>query len=253
MRTGSRTSVVTPSRSECIPPQKNTTSKLFETGARPQQVAQYFGLPGKQQQTPADAYAVGCDWSESLAVEIDPKWTSGMYLVLVRMLHEGVTIEREGFFVVKAREPEHADFVLIHTTSTMLAYNDWGGANHYRGVPDGSGDVPTPISSTQRPVARGMLRKPEGAARNIHTDTPGIGWIPRHPPYEWAWVNGYSRHHADAFWATYERPFTVWAEEQGFRVHHVTQHDLALRSVGAAGIFMRSCRRSRRVLVLGDA
>ena len=200
--------------------------EIVRDGARPQQVAQYFGLPGKQQQTPADAYAVGCDWSESLAVEIDPKWTSGMYLVLVRMLHEGVTIEREGFFVVKAREPEHADFVLIHTTSTMLAYNDWGGANHYRGVPDGSGDVPTPISSTQRPVARGMLRKPEGAARNIHTDTPGIGWIPRHPPYEWAWVNGYSRHHADAFWATYERPFTVWAEEQGFRVHHVTQHDL---------------------------
>ena len=200
--------------------------EIVRDGARPQQVAQYFGLPGKQQQTPADAYAVGCDWSESLAVEIDPKWTSGMYLVLVRMLHEGVTIEREGFFVVKAREPEHADFVLIHTTSTMLAYNDWGGANHYRGVPDGSGDVPTPISSTQRPVARGMLRKPEGAARNIHTDTPGIGWIPRHPPYEWAWVNGYSRHHADAFWVTYERPFTVWAEEQGFRVHHVTQHDL---------------------------
>lgn len=79
--------------------------EIVRDGARPQQVAQYVGLPGKQQQTPADAYAVGCDWSESLAVEIDPKWTSGMYLVLVRMLHQGVTIEREGFFVVKAREP----------------------------------------------------------------------------------------------------------------------------------------------------
>ena len=55
--------------------------EIVRDGARPQQVAQYFGLPGKQQQTPADAYAVGCDWSESLAVEIDPKWTSGMYLV----------------------------------------------------------------------------------------------------------------------------------------------------------------------------
>ncbi|WP_372450950.1 N,N-dimethylformamidase beta subunit family domain-containing protein, partial [Rhodococcus qingshengii] len=94
--------------------------EIVRDGARPQQVAQYFGLPGKQQQTPAGAYAVGCDWAESLAVEIDPKWTSGMYLVLVRMLHEGVTIEREGFFVVKAREPEHADFVLIHTTSTPM-------------------------------------------------------------------------------------------------------------------------------------
>lgn len=200
--------------------------EIVRDGARPHSIVKYIGLPGKQQATPADAYAVGCGWSESLAFTVASNWSSGMYLILVRMRHEGVVVEREGFFIVRSRDAALADLVLIHTTSTMLAYNDWGGANHYRGVPDGSGDVPTPISSTQRPIARGMLRKPEGAARNIHTDTPGVGWVPRHPPYEWAWVNGYSRHHADAFWATYERPFTVWAEEQGFRVHHITQHDL---------------------------
>ncbi|AGT95167.1 hypothetical protein O5Y_26750 [Rhodococcus erythropolis CCM2595] len=200
--------------------------EVVRDGARPQSIVKYIGLPGKQQSTPDDAYATGCDWSESVAFTVAPNWASGMYLILVRMRHEGGVVEGEGFFIVKAREPEHADMVLIHTTSTMLAYNDWGGANNFRGAPDGFGDVATPISSTQRPIARGMLRKPEGAARNIHTDMPGIGWVPRHPPYEWAWVNGYSRHHADAFWATYERPFTVWAEEQAFLVHHITQHDL---------------------------
>ncbi|WP_051253070.1 N,N-dimethylformamidase beta subunit family domain-containing protein [Rhodococcus erythropolis] len=122
--------------------------EVVRDGARPQSIVKYIGLPGKQQSTPDDAYATGCDWSESVAFTVAPNWASG------------------------------------------------------------------------------MLRKPEGAARNIHTDMPGIGWVPRHPPCEWAWVNGYSRHHADAFWATYERPFTVWAEEQAFLVHHITQHDL---------------------------
>ena len=44
--------------------------------------------------------------------------------------------------------------------------------------------------------------------------------------YEWAWHNGYSRHHADAGWATYERPFTVWEAEHSYTVAHISQTDL---------------------------
>lgn len=201
--------------------------EIVRDGAEPTVVFTQTGLTGQEHQTPVDAYAVGCDWPEALSVTVDPTWSSGFYLIILRCNYRGRVIEREGFFVVRAASPAGADMVLIHTTSTMLAYNDWGGANHYRGLPDDLGnDVPSPVSSTQRPVARGMLRKPIGAPRNVHTDMPGPGWIPRHPPYEWAWHNGYSRHHADAFWATYERPFVVWAENQGFAVHHITQHDL---------------------------
>ncbi|OHT78298.1 hypothetical protein BKG69_16985 [Mycobacteroides chelonae] len=200
--------------------------EIIRDGAVPLSVAKYTDLPGKVQETPDSAYAVGCSWTESLAVKVDPEWTSGMYLILVRMEHDGSFVEREGFFIVRARDAGAADMVLIHTTSTLLAYNDWGGANYYRGVPDGAGDVPSPISSTQRPVARGMLRLPATAPRNVHTHTPPFGWVPNYPQFEWSWEKRYSRHHADAFWATYERPFTVWAEEQGYRVHHLTQHDL---------------------------
>lgn len=201
--------------------------EVIRDGAQPTTVFQQSGLTGHPHDTPADAYAVGCGWPDAFTVTVDPEWISGFYLIVLRCLHEGRVMEREGFFVVRGDAPDEADFVLIHTTSTMLAYNDWGGANHYRGVLDDFGnDMPSPVSSTQRPVARGMLRKPVGAPREIHTDMPEPGWIPRHPAYEWAYLNGYSRHHAEAFWATYERPFTVWAERSGYIMHHLTQHDL---------------------------
>lgn len=78
----------------------------------------------------------------------------------------------------------------------------------------------------QRPLGKGFLSKPEGAPRNVHSTIPPGGWVPRHEGYEWALANGYSRHHAEAFWATYERPFFIWAEEQGYTLDFLTQWDL---------------------------
>ena len=48
------------------------------------------------------------------------------------------------------------------------------------------------------------------------------------PPYEWARLNGYSRHLADAYWATYQRNFALWAERNGYELDYLTQHDLHL-------------------------
>ena len=203
--------------------------EIVRDGHSPKTVFRREGIPGIAQQTPPDAYAVGCGWRDATTVVIDPVWTSGFYLIIVRVQTDsGHVVEREGFFIVRTTIPQNADFLLIHATSTVLAYNDWGGANHYRGLPDSSGglDTPTPIASARRPIARGMLRKPVGAPRIPHTDVPPPHWIPRYPTYEWAWHRGYSRHHADAGWATYERPFTVWAEQAGYTVAHISQTDL---------------------------
>lgn len=203
--------------------------EIIRDGHSPVTVYRREGIPGIIQQTPPDAYAVGCGWTDALTVAIDPTWTPGFYLIVVRTrTRDGHLIEREGFFLLSTPSPVDADFVLIHATSTVLAYNDWGGANHYRGLPDGAGgfDTPTPISSARRPIARGMLRKPIGAPREPHRDVPPPHWRPRFASYEWAWHSGYSRHHADAGWATYERPFTVWAEQSGYTVAHISQTDL---------------------------
>lgn len=221
-------------RGERVALRVHTTAEVFDVavirdGAAPRTVLEVAGLPGREQDTPEDAYAVGCGWEESLAIELDERFEPGYYLVILATTdQDGKRMEREAFFIVRPDAPAEVDLLLLHTTSTLLAYNDWGGANHYRGLPDGKyDDVPSPFSATARPIARGMLRKPVGAARNAHTDVAlPPGWVPRHPSYEWAWVNGYSRHHADAGWATYERQFTVWAENAGYRVGHLTQSDL---------------------------
>ena len=221
-------------RGETVSLRVHTTEELYDVeilrdGAHPVAVFSVKGLAGRTQATPTNAYASGCGWEESIAIKLGEGFEPGFHLVILRTCTtDGALLEREAFFIIRPDGPADADILLIHATSTLLAYNDWGGGNHYRGLPDGHrNDTPSPLSATQRPIARGMLRKPVGSARNAHTDeTLPLGWVPRHPTYEWACVNGYSRHHADAGWATYERPFTVWAEQQGYRVGHITQTDL---------------------------
>ncbi|UUW90851.1 N,N-dimethylformamidase beta subunit family domain-containing protein [Pimelobacter simplex] len=200
--------------------------RVVRDGADPVEVWSARDQPGVAHPTPDDAYAVGCGWPVALRIPVDPTWDSGFYLVVVGVEADGRRHEREGFFVVRAPEPR-AELALVLTTGTLTAYNDWGGANHYRGLGDDPyADIPAPVLSNRRPVARGMLRLPDGAPRNANPATPGPGYRPRHPTYEWAITHGYTRHHSDAFWATYERPFVGWAERQGYRFDYLTQQDL---------------------------
>jgi hypothetical protein len=114
----------------------HTTADTFDIevirdGAKLHTVFHKTGLPGQKCETPSDAYAVGCGWPEALRIHLEPgKWESAFYPVIVRIVDSrGVPFEREGFFVVKSKERSRsatnsADFVLIHATSTLLAYND---------------------------------------------------------------------------------------------------------------------------------
>jgi hypothetical protein len=201
--------------------------EIVRDGADPAVVWRRADILGERHATPADAYAAGCGWPVTIEVPLPADWRSGFYLVRLIVDEGGARHwEREAFFVLRAR-PRRQRAALVLTTSTMIAYNDWGGANHYRGLGDDPrNDVASPVLSTQRPIARGMLSKPPGAPREAHAFTPPMFWQPRYPAYEWARLYGYSRHHADAFWATYERPFAVWAESCGYAFDYLTQHDL---------------------------
>lgn len=206
--------------------------EIIKDGYIPRTVHHETNLSGKQQPTREDSYASGCNWTESLSITLDAEtYPPGFYLIIIRVLeHNGRPHEREGFFIVRPNPStiSSKSLLLIHATCTLLAYNDWGGANHYRGIPDGyQDDIPSPLSSTQRPIARGMLRLPQNAPRESNNNLDiAQGDTPRYPPLEYAWYFRYSRHYADAGWATYERPFTVWAEANGYDVHHITQLDL---------------------------
>ncbi|MCO5081012.1 MAG: hypothetical protein M9955_05050 [Rhizobiaceae bacterium] len=201
---------------------------ITRDGSKPEVVHVAENLVADHRPTPLDAYAKGCGWPVGYSWTIPDSLASGFYLVTVRTTQpSGEIWEREHFFVVKAPAGRKNWIALVVTTSTMLAYNDWGGANHYRGLGnDPRNDAASPLSSTQRPIARGMLKKPAGAPREANHLTLPIGGAPRYASYEWARHQGYSRHHADSGWATYERLFAVWAEEAGYAIDYLTQHDL---------------------------
>ncbi|MDW5593405.1 N,N-dimethylformamidase beta subunit family domain-containing protein [Conexibacter stalactiti] len=202
---------------------------VIRDGLQPERVWARSGLPGAAHPTPENAYAVGCGWPVALSIEIGADWHSGFYLVVIGAEQpDGERWEREHFFVVRSAAPgRDTPYALVVTTSTLLAYNDWGGANHYRGIGDDPREeISTPLSHLHRPISRGHLRKPAGAPREGNRDNPPIGFTPRYPAYEWARLHGYGRHHADAGWATYERPFVVWGEQHGYSFDLLTQHDL---------------------------
>jgi hypothetical protein len=200
---------------------------VVRDGAQPVTVQSWTGLQGSAHPTPADAYAAGCGWPVSHTFAVPADWTSGLYLVTVRTETRGDEAESDHFFVVRAAEDWRASAAIILTTSTLLAYNDWGGGNHYRGLgEDPAVDVGSARSSMHRPLGRGFLRKPPGAPRSRTEQALAPYGEPRYEVYEWARLRGYSRHHADAFWATFERPFVVWAEEQGYELDYLTQDDL---------------------------
>ncbi len=201
--------------------------EIIRDGSRPRTVHHERGLTAPRQEAPEDAYATGCGWTVTHTWQVPEDCESGFFLVVVRNETAHGVWEREHFVVVRAGAEKRSPIALVLTTGTLSAYNDWGGANHYRGIGDDPrNDAGSPLSSTQRPIGRGMLRKPVDAPREYHPYTPGIGWVPRYDSYEWARFNGYSRHHSDAFWATYERSFAVWAEQAGYRFDYLTQIDL---------------------------
>ncbi|KAJ4114011.1 hypothetical protein NW769_004791 [Fusarium oxysporum] len=147
---------------------------------KPKTVFSRTGLKGQTFGTPADAYAVGCNWPQALGLHLEEgRWPSAFYLIIIRIKGiKGRVHEREGFFIVKDKKVNSAkpDFVLIHATSTMLAYAPW-------------------------PIARGMLRIPKNAPREANgTMTVGHGATPRYPSLEYSWYFRYSRHYADAGW-----------------------------------------------------
>jgi hypothetical protein len=205
------------------------TLTVIRDGAEPRTVLETGSIVGRAAETPADAYAVGCGWPVATSFTVGADWTPGLYLLVVRAEDgAGNMVEREHFIVVRSpSRPRQGGTALLLTTSTLLAYNDWGGANHYRGVIDEPWvDHPSPEVSSMRPLARGFLRLPEGAPRQAHQGMPGPLAKPTYPSLDFAQKHGLSRHYGDAFWATYERPFVIWAEGQGYDLDYLTQHDL---------------------------
>ncbi len=165
---------------------------------------------------PADAAASGCPWPDAATVTVEPDWPSGFYEVSLRtragQLHESV-----GFFVVRAARPDPGRPLLVLSTNTWNAYNDFGGPNLYaRGT----------AVSFARPLAPGYLRKPDGPGSRVAVvDAPDFA-MSAHTTY--LRDHQFSAWAGSAGWPNAELPFVRWAEANGYDLDYAVNADLEL-------------------------
>ncbi|WP_352618094.1 N,N-dimethylformamidase beta subunit family domain-containing protein [Mesorhizobium sp. M0323] len=183
------------------------------------------------QRLPNMAYMSGCDWQETIAIELPLDLRPGAYIVSMRAHGQDVHSPALGhhiFFVRSRRGGCSNTLLMVAATCTWSAYNDWGGASHYRGLHPQYPLGVCPTLSASRPWARGQVWLPPGAPRNVSKPRPRTPMPPDWESKEWAFANGYTRYYATAGWPSYERPFLLWAEQSGYSVHVIPQDDLEL-------------------------
>jgi len=185
--------------------------EVARDGANREEVWSAEGAAGHHA-VPEDASSMGCGWPAALEVPVGERWRSGYYAVTLTSGDQ----RADAFFVVRSRPREAAPILMVLSTATYDAYNDWGGPSLYTGG--------TQVSS-ERPLAPGFLVKPEPHRRKMQPlpDREGL-WY-----FEWAERLGLSVWSGGAGWWNWERPVLRWAERSGFAVDVAISTDLDAR------------------------
>lgn len=173
---------------------------------------------------PDRAYEWGCDWPVFAQWSVPMDAQPGGYLVEA-IDPAGVVLGHHLFFIKPVLKRAGA-LALVAATSTWTAYNDWGGASHYYGLHPGSPRGRSPRLAANRPWARGQVWLPSTAPRSVNAERPDRPGPARYEFIEWAAIHGFSKYYALAGWASYERPFVQWAEQQGYVIDILTQEEL---------------------------
>lgn len=202
--------------------------EIYRDGIKKETVHSAHGLSARFHPTPDDCSVNGCCWPVGYSLTVPPEWRSGGYVVHLKGSGpQGQLTEYFHLFLVKSgADARRSDVLMVASTSTWWAYNDWGGSNHYEGITGPNASDYSPVVSTQRPYSRGFVRLPPGAPRIPLKEPPAIGAPPRYPHMEWAYANGFSKKYASAGWASYDRHFLHWAEREGIAVDLISQTDL---------------------------
>jgi hypothetical protein len=202
--------------------------EVARDGAGLVKVFERRGIAASWQDTPDQCSVEGCGWSAALEVTIDESWPSGAYrLTLTAEGRDGRPIASHHLFIVRPPLGRRPGRILqVAATGSWLAYNTWGGSNHYQGITGPARNQFATHVSTQRPWCRGFVVLPEGAPRvPVEAIVPPLA-EPRYPHMEWAFATGHSKKYASAGWASYDGLFFRWAERQGYAVDLATQHEL---------------------------
>lgn len=186
------------------------------------------GIASRWQETPEQCSVEGCGWETSFEFAIGPDWPSGAYRVtLTADGGNNRPIHYQHLFIVASQAGKRPGRILqVAATGTWLAYNTWGGSNHYEGITGPNGNQYSPIVSIERPWCRGFVTLPPESPRVPHGVSMPPGTAPRYPHMEWAYATGHSKKYASAGWASYDSHFFRFAERSGYAIDLASQHDL---------------------------
>jgi hypothetical protein len=201
--------------------------RIFREAREPVLVHEALGLAPGFQETPADSYMNGCHWAQSCSWSTPADLPSGGYLVEIRNPDDPHAAPIGHHLVlVRDRSETSRRLALVAATATWRAYNDFGGANHYRGIHPDYTQGASPILALHRPWSRGQIWLPDDAPRLASADRPRRPRPARYEAFEYAHANGFSRNYGASGWASFERLFVLWAQENGYDLDILCQEEL---------------------------
>jgi hypothetical protein len=195
--------------------------RVTRVGAERRPMLSLNGVAGVEQEVPERAWADGCGWDETFAFDVGREWPSGYYEI--ELLPSGALdwhAAGHAFFTVRSARADPSRALLLLSTNTYQAYNQWGGRCMYTGATEVSFD---------RPLERGYLRRP-AAPFDVEydgrlADTTGRDRDHRRlVAYQAA--NGYPLWTSSSGWHNWERRFVRWAEAAGFHIDVASNSDL---------------------------
>ncbi len=179
------------------------------------------GLSAGDHGVGATAVADGCDWPTAFGIQTGSDWPSGYYEVrFIADSVEGPAAVSEAFFVIRPSPARPTgNPLLVLSTNTWNAYNQWGGRCLYSGAHR--------VAFT-RPLERGYLRRP---AAPFETDYDGrlaaTDGDPEHRrvvAYQHRF--DYPLWTSSAGWHNWERRFVRWASSIGSTIDVAVNADL---------------------------
>ncbi|ESZ20761.1 N,N-dimethylformamidase beta subunit family domain-containing protein [Mesorhizobium sp. L48C026A00] len=201
---------------------------IVRDGAIETKMFEKAGIAARWQDTPDQCSVLGCGWDASFEFRVGDDWPSGAYRVtLTADGRDGKPVRCHHLFIVTPQPGKKRGRVLqVAATGTWLAYNTWGGSNHYEGITGPNRDQYAPMVSTQRPWCRGFVVLPKEAPRVPLAVAVAPKTVPRYPHMEWAFATGHSKKYASSGWASYDSHFFRFAERAAYAVDLASQHEL---------------------------
>jgi hypothetical protein len=168
-----------------------------------------------------EAWRLGCDWPAAVTIPTDAAWRPGMYEIGLRT-GDGEQDVSQAFVVVRHPGPDRPSTLLVLSTNTWQAYNQWGGKCMYSGATE---------ASFRRPIERGYITRAvdadgyDGRVATIGDADPDHEQLQRY-------LDNYSYPlwTASSGWFNWERRLTEWAEQEGLALDYAVDADLDTKS-----------------------